>query len=224
MGDERLREQERRWRESRSVEDEAAYLVERVRVGAVSRTRLVAAAVAGSAVAARAADTTAGAAPARPGSWLRRHLDRYENFREGWRALSDWASGFDRASAACGVLLRVECARVSLPLFESAVPTDERPRRLLLATSAWCDDPCDEHVRQVAAANGGVDDLMETLGTETRHGSAAQATRWLARAGATGLEPPEFKFLVHCLQGARLDPWDVLHVVQAAMLRWAAPP
>lgn len=224
MSDERLREQERRWLETRSVEDEAAYLVERARVGAVSRARLRAAAVAGSAAAARATDTTPGPAPTRPGSWLRRRLDRFADFRDGWRALSDWASGFDRAGAACGVLLRVECARVSLPLFESAFPTDERPRRLLLATGAWCDCPCDEHVGRVATANGGVDELMDTLGTETRHGSAAQATRWLARAGATGLEPSEFKFLVHCMQGARLDPWDVLHVVQAAMLRWAAPP
>ncbi len=33
MSDSKLRELERRWRETQAVEDEAAYLLERVRVG-----------------------------------------------------------------------------------------------------------------------------------------------------------------------------------------------
>lgn len=40
MGDEKLRELERRWRESGTVEDEAAYLLERVRVGDLTQERL----------------------------------------------------------------------------------------------------------------------------------------------------------------------------------------
>ena len=40
MTDERLRELERCWRESGSVEDEAAWLRERVRVGELSEARL----------------------------------------------------------------------------------------------------------------------------------------------------------------------------------------
>lgn len=40
MSDERLRELERRWKETGSVEDEAAYLVERVRVGNLEREML----------------------------------------------------------------------------------------------------------------------------------------------------------------------------------------
>jgi hypothetical protein len=40
MSDERLREAERRWKESGSVEEEARYLLERVRVGDLTRDRL----------------------------------------------------------------------------------------------------------------------------------------------------------------------------------------
>ena len=45
MSDARLRELERRWRESGSTEDEAAYLRERVRVGDLTQERLELAAV-----------------------------------------------------------------------------------------------------------------------------------------------------------------------------------
>jgi hypothetical protein len=40
MSDQRLRDLERRWRETGTVEDEAAYLLERVRAGDLSRERL----------------------------------------------------------------------------------------------------------------------------------------------------------------------------------------
>ena len=40
MSDQRLRELERRWKESGSPDDEAAYLLERVRVGDLTRERL----------------------------------------------------------------------------------------------------------------------------------------------------------------------------------------
>ncbi len=40
MSDSKLRELERRWRETGSVEDEAAYLRERVRVGDLTEERL----------------------------------------------------------------------------------------------------------------------------------------------------------------------------------------
>ena len=47
MSDQKLRELERRWRESGSVEDEAAYLRERVRVGDLTQERLELAAYCG---------------------------------------------------------------------------------------------------------------------------------------------------------------------------------
>ena len=47
MSDQRLRELERRWRETGSVEDEAAYLRERVRVGDLTQERLELAAYCG---------------------------------------------------------------------------------------------------------------------------------------------------------------------------------
>jgi hypothetical protein len=47
MSDQRLRELERRWRETGSVEDEAAYLLERVRTGSLDREMLELAAYCG---------------------------------------------------------------------------------------------------------------------------------------------------------------------------------
>lgn len=52
MSDERLREAERRWRESGSVEDEAGYLLERVRAGTLSQPHVEIAALCGSEAAA----------------------------------------------------------------------------------------------------------------------------------------------------------------------------
>lgn len=51
MSDTKLRDLERRWRETGTVEDEAAYLLERVRVGDVTRERLELAAQCGHAAA-----------------------------------------------------------------------------------------------------------------------------------------------------------------------------
>ena len=56
MSDQRLRELERRWRETGSVEDEAAYLRERVRVGDLTQERLELAAYCGHEGATRATE------------------------------------------------------------------------------------------------------------------------------------------------------------------------
>jgi hypothetical protein len=55
MSDERLRELERRWKETGSVEDEAKYLAERVRVGDLTNERLELAAYCGHQAAQRVA-------------------------------------------------------------------------------------------------------------------------------------------------------------------------
>lgn len=54
MSDQSLRELERRWKETGAVEDEAAYLLERVRVGALAQERLELAAYCGAAAASHA--------------------------------------------------------------------------------------------------------------------------------------------------------------------------
>ncbi len=58
MSDERLREFERRWKETGSVEDEAAYLLERVRAGELTQERLEMAAYCGHEAARFASGTT----------------------------------------------------------------------------------------------------------------------------------------------------------------------
>ena len=74
MSDQRLRELERRWRETGSVEDEAAYLRERVRVGDLTQERLELAAHCGHEGARRALGQEPIAPPRSPSettSWLR---------------------------------------------------------------------------------------------------------------------------------------------------------
>lgn len=67
MSDARLRELERRWKETNSPDDEAAYLLERVRVGDLTRERLELAAYCGNLAAAQAT----GIAPLPGLDWLR---------------------------------------------------------------------------------------------------------------------------------------------------------
>lgn len=98
MSDERLRELERRWRECGSVEDEAAYLRERVRVGELTKERLELAAYCGEPGAQLAADLR-----------LDVPLD--------WRS---WALGLERWGAWVGLHAYLAAYRnVTLPIYLS---------------------------------------------------------------------------------------------------------
>ena len=80
MSDNKLRELERRWKETGSVEDEAAYLLERVRAGELTQERLELAAYCGRVI--RSDDPTP--VPAGDGGWflgLGRWLDSQDLVR-----------------------------------------------------------------------------------------------------------------------------------------------
>lgn len=70
MSDAGLRKAERRWRETGAVGDEAAYLLERVRVGDLKRERLVLAAYCGHKAARVALGEGAPSVPADTRSWI----------------------------------------------------------------------------------------------------------------------------------------------------------
>ena len=78
MSDEKLRELERRWKETESVEDEAAWLKERVRVGDLTQERLELAAYCGHEAAAIAAQTSF-PVPAKLEPWLT-GFSRFDSF------------------------------------------------------------------------------------------------------------------------------------------------
>ena len=216
MGDSGLRSLERQWRESRSVEAEAAYCSALVRTGRLSRPRLVIAAVCGD----RAARTVFADAPqvtTPTVSWLRRRIEPLQNHKKGWSELHRWLTVFDDYDACAGILMRVECANVALPIFESK-HGDTRPRELLAANEDWADCPCRVHSEAVDVAFERVASLMESMGTETPSGSAAQASIRISIAGqGWSRKPADPWFLVHCLQGTRLDPWEVIGAVSKSV-------
>ncbi len=124
MSDAVLRDLERRWRQTRSVDDEAAYLLRRVRAGALSQARLDLAAYCGHAAFAARGDAgpdTAEAFVAGLAPWGREVC-----VRAGLAA-------FDRAFAATG------------PSKPGAGCVE--------ALGDWVECPCEAHVRAVQAAH-----------------------------------------------------------------------
>lgn len=128
MSDERLRELQRRWRETGSVEVEALYLQERVRSGGLRKDRLLLAAYSGHEGARLAAD---GEAP-----------PTIHSIRDFGR-LFDW--GMD-------VAVRAATAACELIRFSGVPAVDEAARRATRAVQKWCDCPCRRHAQEAELA------------------------------------------------------------------------
>ncbi|MCW8137456.1 MAG: hypothetical protein KIT58_00955 [Planctomycetota bacterium] len=119
MSDTRLRELERRWNETGSPDDEAAYLLERVRVGDLTQERLELAAYCGHEGARRLTSTTA--------------VDDSEA----------WIAGLARFGHAVVVEAAIEAARC---LCDGADEwTADRLRSVIVDACTWHACPCDEH-------------------------------------------------------------------------------
>ncbi len=123
MSDAVLRDLERRWRQTRSVDDEAAYLLRRVRAGDLSQPRLDLAAYCGH---------PAFAAAGKQGP------DRAEAFLVG---LVPWGR------EAC-VRAGVAAFRAAFGATASKPAT-----RCLNALDAWVECPCEDHLRAVQGAH-----------------------------------------------------------------------
>ena len=114
MSDAKLRELERQWRESGSIEDEAAYLRERVRAGDLTQERLELAAYFGHAAAGHAlpAPLIQAATPANLG-WERLEADGPEAVIRGLlavsrAALNEWERAGRARSRPCASIAAVE--------------------------------------------------------------------------------------------------------------------
>ncbi|MCW8140066.1 MAG: hypothetical protein KIT58_14300 [Planctomycetota bacterium] len=132
MSDPRLRELERRWRESRAVEDEAAYLLERVRVGELSPERLELAAHCGHEAARRATGASAD---------------------HGRHDLEEWLSALEAWGPAVCVRAHVILALLVLPWYEAEHPTDDSQSRALEAARAWLAEPSSERAGVARSAS-----------------------------------------------------------------------
>ena len=134
MSDARLRELERRWRESGSTEDEAAYLRERVRVGDLTQERLELAAYCGN-----AASIAALSKPVRRSeevhAWIRDRIG---------------SSVSELSADTLGLVLGLESwgdtvlVRGLIAISEQAMLRDS-DKRLVEAARAWCECPCAQH-------------------------------------------------------------------------------
>lgn len=116
MSDERLRELERRWIETGSVEDETAYLLERVRVGDIDNSRLTLAAYLGSPVAIRVAGTSRENHPTDLELWI--------------YSLHSWEK-------QVAVRVAIICAEVVIPIVAQALPSRANPQLLISVAKSW---------------------------------------------------------------------------------------
>lgn len=127
---ERLRELERRWKETGSVEDEARFLAERVRIGEVTRARAALAAYCGSEAARRMSDEVE--APSSLDDWI--------------AGLSRWDEMPEVAAVAYSVALRP-----IVPDWSGTFPSERAGSELLVASIEAMEElarcPCEAHRR-----------------------------------------------------------------------------
>lgn len=187
--DGRLREAERRWRQSGSIDDEAAFLRERVRTGALPPTRLEVAAACGHPAAARAL-------PAPTRGLFGRAFDQVREALTGdepWRRLRRFAPE---------VKVRAALA-VARPTFAAAGATGEvaaAAARALAATEAWLAAPSEA---RAAAASEAAADLYDLINREFT-AEVADSLQWAVcvAAAADTIETPASLDTCHLAAGA----------------------
>lgn len=168
MTDSRLRNLERRWRDSGSLADEAAYLLERVRAGELQRDQLELAAYCGYVAAAMAIRE---AAPPPPDDVV------------------SWVEGFDRWGKPTYV-------RVAIAMADAALPSFTHPEgralleRAVVAAKDWIRCPCEHHEAAAQQAHHESSEIFYTEGlgaTSPETISAAKAATYAAaEAGMSG--------------------------------------
>ena len=179
MSDSKLRELERRWKETGSVEDEAAYLLERVRVGDLTRERLELAAYWGHR-SARVATCGVEIAPdpCEPGTEP-----------EHWEATSAFLV---KAGPEYAVGAGLSAAELALPVWEG-ISSNRQPRVEVDAVRVWLAGATNADATFDAAYAGSLDDVaLNQFGP--RAAAAAYAASLLLAFTESGaaLTPPRF--------------------------------
>jgi hypothetical protein len=150
VSDTLLRELERRWRETRSQDDEARYLRAMLRAGELSAARLVLAVHLGSAAAAQALGEDAPLVPADHDEWL----------EVVWAVSGDCPGARLRAALAAARLAFSSWVRSSDPEAYGAAgeaPGTADVRELFESILAWLEQPDGERAVAVSVARAAVD-------------------------------------------------------------------
>ena len=201
MSDSKLRELERRWRETGSVEDEAAYLRERVRVGDLTQERLELAAYCGHEGARRAVAQ----APYPPKDPV------------------EFALTLPGRNRLLLVLAAICSASLALTEFEARHPSDNRPRAAILAARAWLLCPCSSHAHAVEACLTPAD-LAALHTQETGTGELAHASARAAEAAAatvTSRSPLASTRKATSFACIAVEPSQVRERMARALAAWA---
>ena len=200
MSDERLRELERRWKETGAVEDEAAFLLERVRAGDLTREKLE--------TAAHYCEHEAACLA------LGLPMPQHNVEVDAWLvALRDRQEGL---ALRAGIAL----ARLVLPIWEEPYPDDPRPRLALQASEAVLAGSGRGELAGRAADHAN-DAAVET---ERRAGGASSAAACLSAladyaSGAYG----ELLTVPECAREALGSDWDptaVRSALRAELALW----
>lgn len=153
MSDERLRALERRWKESGSVEDEARYLLERVRVGEIDRLRLELLAELGCGGAQFAIYNRLLTSP--PTFCNRANKEGGSGFLNPYHPLHRWGQ------VVC-VRAALIAARIALDISHSQLDAEycQICERAFKGVERWIEQPCDDHARQVHIVGSSIHGLM----------------------------------------------------------------
>ncbi|MBX3467656.1 MAG: hypothetical protein KF878_12295 [Planctomycetes bacterium] len=174
MSDVRLRELEGRWRQTGAVEDEAAYLMERVRVGDLTQERLVLAASCG-------------------------HEGALECL--GWgREEVSLTRSLERALAVDERVAARFLLEVAGGAAEASGLADPDPLRCLRATEDWLADPSEPNRAAVAAA--GRQALVSSIHRSLALTPSARAADNAAALVAHFVSKPEGRTATNVLRGA----------------------
>lgn len=197
MSDTKLRELERRWKETGSISDEAACLLERVRVGDLTRERLELAAYCG-----HSAACAALAVPPQTSACARA-----------------WLSILHQRDPSAALRAGIVLTRLALPTWELTHPGDLRPVLALKAAEGVLrGDP--DSVEQARSASDAAHDAAvetESSGYDSVAASCAAALADHA-AGAFG----DLITVLECAEAA-LEPEapDLLSTMRSELISWA---
>lgn len=221
MSDAKLRELERRWRETRSVEDEAAYLHEQVRAGVLSPERLELAALCGHAACLSVIQSSE---PAFQGP------------------LSDWTRRIERFGKAPCVACAVLAASCVLGQFSRWRPSDRRPIEAVGRARLWLsEDPSrpetEESCRLASKSSEDAarDCVAPRIGQNWDHSSrdwvwsgcaqqaamAAARTAWAAGRGESVVGWALGQAVSHALQAADQETGRIEQLTRAGLICWS---
>jgi hypothetical protein len=198
MSDTRLRELERRWKETGSPDDEAAYLKERVRVGDLTQERLELAAYCGHEGARRAVRGSLPGATTGAVEWTR-HLGRWPE------------------AAAVAAVAAARMAVETVDLDDSSGARPEQILGAVRAAEAAVTQPTQE---SLGAARGAAEALPRGFTPEASR-NALLAARYCAQAAGRSDDPRAAHQAVFHAAAALKDPSALDATVRFRVSNWA---